>query len=576
MRIRAFVAWVDAPGAVPAGAPPGDGWREWRHGSLVVHYQVRDAADTATTIDLPILVLGDDSEWDGAAPDLNMAGGVPIRFDAPTRSLVVHTSIIGLPPVYRLERDGRAALASDIHLLRSVPGCRLSFDPLGVAEFARFGHPVDHRTLFRDVALSAGGERLSLAPDGRLAHQRTWSLPPHAPVARAEFIERQITAFDDAVRRIDTSGTFLSLTAGLDTRTVFSALARSQRLVPSVTMSGGRLSLDARIARRLCRAYGVRHELVRFDERFVAELPRLMKDANLHAGGLSSLGQAPEEYLYGQAGRGFTARLSGNLGNQVGRGGTEGVSVRDADTSILLHGRVEDGGNAPHWLLEKLADDEWTALEFILQREIAFSSVGNFSIGHHHAAQQSPYAHRGLIETLSARPARTGSTHGSASMLRMRMRDLRHRFLGESESVSFQRAFVKRSGGAAATIPINWGWRPAGGVSLGGLALGASTFVGMAARAKGLDDGVLRGPLSWSGLPALHDFRDSRHWLRVDLRDYVMDTLRSDALQSEELFAPARLDAVLQEHFSGRRDHYETVTMALDLALAHENFCTVT
>src|SRR5690606_2612539 len=140
--------------------------------------------------------------------------------------------------------------------------------------------------------------------------------------------------------------------------------------------------------------------------------------------------------------------------------------------------------------------DEHATLRYILTSEIAFSSVGNFSIGNHYAAQQSPYASRALIETLAGRPRRHSGP--SASMLRMRLRDLRHRFLGEPATTSFQRTLVRRIGGAAARIPINWGWRPAGGVSAPGMIMGVATFAGMAARATGLDAGRLRRPLLWT------------------------------------------------------------------------------
>src|SRR5690606_15262077 len=125
------------------------------------------------------------------------------------------------------------------------------------------------------------------------------------------------------------------LTAGLDTRAVLSVLAEQGRLLPAVTMTGRRLSLDARIAGRLTRSYGVEHTLVHFDAEFTRELPRLVRIASRLSGGLSSLGQAPEVHLYGSLANRFDARLSGNLGNQVGRGGTEGVSLRNASLDIL-------------------------------------------------------------------------------------------------------------------------------------------------------------------------------------------------------------------------------------------------
>lgn len=577
MRVRAFAAWMPLRDAA-ASAPPADGWRRWTAGALTVDYVPRDtdaaAAPSPTALgSLPDLVLGDDAEWDAAHPARNMAGGAAVRFDAASRTLHLHTSIVGLPPIYRFQGSGVVAFASDLHLLSRLPGVRLALDPVGVNELGRFGHPVGQRTLFRDVELLAPSHEVTLGPDGRTAAVRSWTLPPASPLPWPEFIEAQVRAFQAAVHRLDLSRTFLSLTAGLDTRTVLASLAREGRLVPAVTMSGARPSLDARIAARLARAYGFPHALVTFDERFTRELPRYVETASRLSGGVASLAQAPEVHLYDQVGAGYSARLSGNLGNQVGRGGTEGVSVRNADTAILGAGLRHASGDG-HWLLGKLDGDERSRLSFILEAEIAWSSVANYSVGDHFAAQQSPYADRALIETLAARPVRARSAP-SGSMLHMRMRDLKHRFLGEPESASFQRTLVHRIGGAAATIPVNWGWRPVGGVSPSGLALGVATLAGMAARAKGLDDGLLRAPLRWSGLPALHDFHESRRWLREDLKPFVLDTLGAQRVREAGLFDATALARLLDAHFAGGADHYASVTFALDVALAHAQFCDV-
>lgn len=572
MRVHSLVAWKPRnAGAAPVPSEAFAEWERWTRGALTVAWRARTAAPVAPVTSLPALILGDAAEWDSTTPGASMAGGAVVRFDERADALLAQTSIVGLPPIFVYDGPHVLAIASDLHALTLVPGVHLELDAEGVTELGRFGHPVGGRTLFRDVRLIAGGGCLRIGAEGEPSFAQTWKLPAPTPLPAEEFVEAQIAAFRAAIARTDLSGTFLSLTAGLDTRTVFSMLAEGHRAVPAVTMTGARRSLDARIAGRLCRAYGIRHELVTFDERFAHELPRLVGIASRLSGGISSMGQAPEIYLYEQAGGGFVARLSGNLGNQVGRGGTEGVSLRNAQLDILSP-RLRGQQGAEHWLLGKLGGDEDSRLEFILSAEIAWSSVANYSVGNHFAAQQTPYADRTLIETLACRPRRGGSAP-SGSLIKMRLRDLHHRFRGEPKSASFQRTLVDRIGGAASQIPINWGWRPSGGVSLPGLAMGVATLAGMAARAKGLDAGLLRRPLAWSGLPALHDFHESRRWLRDDLRPFVRDTLASARVREAGLFDIAALTKLLDEHFSGSRDHYKSVTFALDVAMAQANFC---
>lgn len=572
--IRSFVAWVRRDGGERPADPSGPrepGWIDWRGGALRVRYAPRDAAATdAAPETLPTLMLGDGSEW---RPDerTSLAHGVPLRFEDHDRTLRLETSIVGLPPVFAYENDRVLAIASDVHALRSVPGVRLEIDPRSALELGRIGHPVQHRTLFRDLRLLPSGAEVDLRPDGTLDVRDAWSLPVVRPVTWPEFIEAQIAAFVEAVGRMDVAASFLSLTAGLDTRTVFATLAAQDSLIPAATMTGTRWSLDARAARHLCRAYGVPHHAVVFDDSFSRRLPDYVETASLLSGGLSSLDQAPEVYMYDQLGGAFAGRLSGNLGNQVGRGGTEGVSTRGADTSILAPDleNARSDEESGHWLLEHLNQDQRAKIEFILKNEIVLTLVNNFPIGNHFALQRTPYASRALIETLALRPD-DGASAPSASMLRMRLRDVGHRFLGEPAAISFQRTLLRRFDGVAAHYPINWGWRARGGVSPVGLGAGLATLFGMYARARGWDGGPLRKPLAWSGLPALHDFRESRRWLRTDLRDFVHDVLRSQ--DTRALFRPDRLERVLGEHYERGVDHYDTITFALDLALAQRTF----
>lgn len=519
-----------------------------------------------------VLLLGDDAEWEANLGVTNAANAAYISYDAAASSLTVHTSIVGLPPVFAYALDGLTVLASDIHLIASLPDVHLELDPVGVVELGRIGQPVSHRTLFRNTRLLPGGTKVVASRTSGLTMERTWCLPKASPVDWKHFVRTQAEVFADAVRRTEVSASFLSLTAGLDTRTVFATLAEQGRLVPAVTMSGVNRSLDARTAARLCHAYGVSHSIVTIGDQFAADLPGYVEQASRLSGGLASLGQAPEVYFYTQLGGFFDARISGNLGNQVGRGGTEGVGTRGAALNILSPALRDLTPESGHWLLGELSGSGTSAIEFILQQEIPFTSVGNFSIGNHFAVQKSPYANRKLLETLALRPA--GGSAPSGSLMKMRFRDLKHRFFGDPASISFQRFLICRINGFAAHYPINYGWRAIGGVSLPGLLWGAATFAGMIVEKQRIDDGLLRGMIERIGLATLHDFQRSARWLRGDLREFTLDTLSSRAVVETGIFDAPVLRRVTDEHFGRVKDHYETVAFALDVALAQRIFCS--
>lgn len=574
MRIRSFVIWHRSTGEEPDTSPAADSaWQSWRAGPLRLRYVMRGSVAPLTHGMPTMLLLGDDTEWDPAAPDAYLAAGVPLRVDERAQEVELRSSIVSLPPIFMYRGEDITALASDLYLLTELPGVRLALDPTAVMELGHFGHPVERRTLFRNVEMVGGGSRITLSARRGLTVHREWWLPELEPLPWKEFIEAQIDAFTNHLQRLNVSGSFLSLTAGLDTRTIFAGLAADRRLVPAVTITGPRRSLDARIAARLCRAYGAPHDPLTVDERFTRDLPRYVETASRLSGGIASLGQAPEIFMYDVLGGRYLTRLSGNLGNQVGRGGTEGVSVRGANLGVLAPAfRANSDRPRGHWLLPQLQRDERQKHEFILQSEIPFTLVANYTIGNHFATQLMPYGSRALIETLAARPAaRAGAPSGSK--VRMRLRDLRHRFLGEPEERSFQRTLVKRLGGQASQLPINWGWKAAGGISANGVMMGVATLAGMSARAMGLDGGMLRKAMEWSGLPALHDFRESRTWLTRDLADYAQDVLTSRTVREDGLFDGSRLRTTLNEHFTRKRDHYETITYALDLYLAQRVFC---
>lgn len=580
IQIRSFLAWTSSSGEAQMTAPKEDltgaALGHHRLGLLNISYVRRwPGKATEAAAVLPDLVLGDTADIDSDDFLNPSAGGVPIRWDASRQTLQMSTSIVGMPPLYFYRGSRVKAVTSDIHLLLTVPGVRLELDPQSVADLGHVGHPVEHRSMFKDLTLIESGVRTRFHTSGTLTVERAWHLPEASALTWPQFLEAQITAFTGAVRDTDLAGSFLSLTAGLDTRTVFSTLATQGRLLPSATMSGARLSLDAMIAKRLCQEYGVEHMIVTFANDFTSALPKHVESASLLSGGLASLDQATEVHFYNQLGGRFNARLSGNLGNQVGRGGTEGVSLRGANAKILssrFHAAAEASSrDRGHWLLSRLNDSQRSRLEFILRNETVLTSVGNYSIGNHYAAQQSPYGTRELIETLARRPADDAGSP-SSSKLKMRLRDLRHRFVGEPEERSFQRTLVKRDGGFAAECPVNWGWKPSGGVSPTGFALGGATFVGMFARAKGLDNGALRGPLSLTGLPSLHDFRESRRWLKESMRTFAHDLLTEQATRNADLFDANELTRVMDDHFAGRTDAYHTIVFAMDLALANRLF----
>jgi hypothetical protein len=542
---RAELAFVEAEGTPRLSPPPADG-------SLT-------------------LLVGDDAEWREAQGRSCMATAACVRWDPMRSSLRVLSSVVALPPLFIYRESEAIAIASELGLLRAIRGARFTIDPQAAVQLLKVGYPLGHRTLFAEVALMAGGHSLQVAA-GRVEMAKSWEPPAPQPAKNPSTdVAVQVEAFQQAMGRLQLSGSLLSLTGGLDTRAILAALSKAGIALPACTLSGGRrLCLDAQLARVLCRAYGLRHVVVALDERFLKDLPRYVVEASRLSGGLASLEQAHEIYFYEQLAGLGSRRLSGHVGNQIGRRHLERVSMRGADTRVLHDTVRRAAGEEPkeHWLVRATADGGPALTRSLIQYEVPFASLSNYSIGHHFMIQQSPYADRRLIEA-SLRAA-THVHEGAFRPRRARLQALAHRFVGQPRTRSFQRKVIEATGGAVAEFPINWGWRARGGLSARGLGWGLLALAdAMSSRTPRLPK-IGRRSLRLMGVEGVAEITQYPHWLDTVLRDFVNDTLRSRLVTQSGLFDAARIARVSDEHYRGTRSHYDTLVATLDLALAQQ------
>ena len=503
-----------------------------------------------------------------------MASAVGVQWDPQSASVRALSSIVGLPPVFVHQEAGTVIVASELRLIRAVMTSPAMIDRQAAVELFTIGYPIEHRTLLAGVTLMPAGHALTITTRGHVDLTRAWDLPASQPAAKwSSHVRQQIDAFRQSVQSLHLSKSVFSLTGGLDTRAILVALSEAKVRLPAGTMSGAvSLSLDARLARQLCHAYGLEHVVIPLDEQFLSNLPAYVLEASRLSGGLASLEQAHEVYFHRQLLGLGDRRLSGNLGNQVGRQGLEGVSMRNADT-VILHEALRVGRRRSaneHWLASEGVYSGDTLYRLLIERECPFASVGNYSIGHHFMIQQSPYATRSLIEIGSTAP-RDCAGRPPFVRRRARLRDLRHRFLGEPRKRSFQRQLIRTAGGPAAKCPINWGWRARGGISIKGLGLGTLAFIDAASSRSWMTSTLVRQGLRTVRVAGTHEIKQPRIWLNTILRDFVNDSLRARRVRESGLFDFAIMVRLLDEHYRGVRSHHATLVAALDLALAEQH-----
>lgn len=520
------------------------------------------------------LILGDDSEINETFDNKCVASSSFLNIDLFNGSIDAFSSIVGLPPLFVYKTNDLIVLTSALHLLSGVPQINRELDVDAIYETFQIGYPIQGRTLLKNVQMLPTGKVLHINVEGHYSISDGWSYPNYDPMADwNSFLDLQLEAFRDAVKRLNVENSFISLSGGLDTRTVFAALLERGVTVPSSTLSGKHLSLDARIAKLLCENYQTQHVIVNLDKEFIRDLPEYTLEASRLSGGLASLEQAHEIYFYTQLRNIGSRRISGNLGNQVGRGGVEGTSMRNADVSILNFENSIDcvPQNNQHWLESLSHRSDSPLFKLLLQHEVPYTFVSNYSIGQHFAVQQTPYANRSLIEATSRRPIDSMQTN-KFSPSHARFKDLRHRFFGENQATSFQQRMILSQGGYVAECPINWGWRVKGGVSLTGLGLGFLAFCDAYAGLSNPISKTMAKGLHLIKAEGMHIFKQHDSWLTNNMSDFVHDSLNSKKVIESGLLNKTKIDKLLVGYYSNKNSKSKDLIAALDIALALQHF----
>jgi hypothetical protein len=538
----------------------------WRAAVRLLRASDRELLAGEIATGLASLVVGDAGEVGAGSPPY--VNATVVQLDMRAGTITVNTSLTGLHPVFIFRQNDRASLSSPF-IPRAASGA-LTPDLDGVADTLRWGHPIDGRTLFADLRVVLANAAVTADSNGSVTTTppAVWpDVPEFSRLTRAEIVGEQVAAFSKAAKRFNTERAFVSLSGGLDSRTALVALLSHDHRPPCVTMAGSPANLDARLAEAVCKASGLEHQTVLLDTSFVKRAPELvMKTASL-TGGVSCLSQTADLFLYQQLAGRFSTRISGNLGNQVGRGGVESLSAYRPEPAVFSGAVRERLAGRPlrPWFIERLANDYGSVL---FGQEVHFWSISNYLVGSASALQLTPYADRRLLYLSRAAFTRDPQLQPPAWET-LRARDLRHRLRGTERALSFQRAFLSRHGMVTERVPLNWGWRAAGGWSPKWRARALASATDAVMTKFSSKPGVAQPLARWIGSKLGHRSAlvDWPTLVRSRLREVARDAFSSTIVRQSGIFESASLDRMLDEHFRGVANHHATVSRCLEIAL---------
>lgn len=186
------------------------------------------------------------------------------------------TDRLGAHPLYWFNTADRFVFASELHAaLRAHP--RPTLNARTVVDLLELGFPMGEETLAAGVELLPPGSVLIYRWRDRSVRLDRYaeladSFQP-GPADRKSYLENVTSAFSTAMERavVGSHRYGLSLSGGLDTRVILSALDRLEQRVSTFTL-GGRGCADEVIAATLARIAGSTHRFVALDNGYLKDL----------------------------------------------------------------------------------------------------------------------------------------------------------------------------------------------------------------------------------------------------------------------------------------------------------------
>ena len=197
-------------------------------------------------------------------------------FDQASGALLLVTDRLGSYPLYWFRTNDRLVFASELRAaLKDHPSPALN--PAAVADYLKFAFPLGDKTFAAGVDMVPAGSTLAYQ-----ASTHAVSIEPYAALAELfepsganerDYAESIKTAFAASMDRA-TAGSHrygLSLSGGLDTRVMLSALDRLRCPLSTFTL-GGRGCADEVIADELSRMANTNHRFVALDDQYLDDL----------------------------------------------------------------------------------------------------------------------------------------------------------------------------------------------------------------------------------------------------------------------------------------------------------------
>lgn len=299
--------------------------------STVVAYPFRvEAAEESQTIAVRDGVLFSDSIFENTptalfASSLSLpshANGMFVCAAYKPGHLRMLSDPFGSLPLYWQQKGDAFVFSSSLKLVLNFPGMpRPPLSESGFSQWLCWQTILDGTTLFENIFRMQSAELLDYdVVNGKVRTQRYWA-PTVDPATKAGKLHETVSAFEQAVTRVLTKAPqplAASLSGGLDSRTIWTALLHMKQTVPAITHGAAR-GYDVTIAEMIAKKLGLHHSVVMLGEEFLSAFGEHCDGMVDASNSMLSAENAHLPYLYRKHLGGMASVVDGNHSSIEGR-----------------------------------------------------------------------------------------------------------------------------------------------------------------------------------------------------------------------------------------------------------------
>lgn len=461
----------------------------------------------------------------------------------------------GLGRIYLHENADGVYFSSEAKsLLRVLPAVR-QIDPVGLAEFGSAGCAMRQRTLFSGISLLPPASRWTYS-HGRLERKEayfqkeTWEKLPR--LGEEEFYERLRGTFARIVPRRfrGRSRVGVSLTGGLDGRMIMACSGHAPGTLPCYTFGGTyRDCTDVTFARQVAQRCGQPHQVIPVDDTFLGQFAKLAEKSVYVSDGAMDVTGSVELFANRLAREVAPVRMTGNYGSEILRSNVA-FKAQPLNAEVFSP-EFQKLGKAAVATYEQEARGH--RLSLIAFKQVPWHHHSRLSVEQSQLTMRSPYLDNDLVSLAYQTPA------------------------GQESSKTPALRFIAESNEGLGRIPTDRGlvYRETPVLTKLHNLYQEFTFRAEYAYDYGMPQWLARVDHALAPLRieriflGRHKFYHFRVWYRDKLGGYLKEVLLDPKTRARPHVQGARLESLVEEHVSGRRNHTTELHQALSIELIY-------